>query len=71
MPIKFEQSSALKEGTKRLSLLQKPTSVPLLWEKVYTPWPPELASGKCPQQTAICKSLDLEKEMFAVKPSCP
>jgi len=43
MPIKFEQSSALKEGTKRLSPLQKLMSVPLLWEKVYTPWPQELS----------------------------
>lgn len=45
MPIKFEQSSTLKEGTKRLSPLQKLMSIPLLWEKVYTAWLPELASG--------------------------
>ena len=36
MPIKFEQSRALKEGTKRLSLLQKPASIPLLWESVHS-----------------------------------
>ena len=36
MLIEFEQSRALKEGTKRLSLLQKLTSVPLLWESVHS-----------------------------------
>ena len=43
MPIKFEQSNALKEGTKRLSPMQKLTSVHLLWKKCTLPghrsWP--------------------------------
>ena len=43
MPIKCERSSALKEGTKKLSLLQKLMHVPLLWEKCTFPghqsWP--------------------------------
>lgn len=30
----------------RLSLLQKQMSVLLLWEEVYTPWLPEMASGR-------------------------
>ena len=41
--IKFEQSSTLKEGTKRLSpffRLRCPSPI-----RMYTPWPPELASG--------------------------
>ena len=45
MPIKFEQFSALKEGTKRLSLCSFAEAVHLLRGKC-TPWPPELASGK-------------------------
>ena len=45
MPIKFEQSSALKEGTKRLSPLQKLRSVHLLWESVHS-----LAAGAGLQQ---------------------
>ena len=45
MPIKFEQSSALKEGTKRLSpYVHSPTPCPSPIG-MYTPWPLELASG--------------------------
>ena len=51
MPIKFEQSSALKEGPKRLSpffRLRCPSSIGM-----YTPWPPELASGNVCQYFVI------------------
>ena len=45
MPIKFEQSRALKEGTKRLSpYVHSPTPCPSPIG-MYTPWPPELASS--------------------------
>jgi len=44
MPIKFEQSSALKEGTKRLSPCTYADAIYLLQGKC-TPWPPELDSG--------------------------
>ena len=47
MLIKFEQSSTLKEGTKRLSPYCTFANAMSLSdrEKVYIPWPPELASS--------------------------
>ena len=46
MPIKCEQSSALKEGTKRLPPHVHSPTPSIFFGKVYTPWPPELASGR-------------------------
>ena len=64
MPIKFEQSSALKEGTKRLPLyVHLPTRVPLLSGKMYTPWPPELASGRRSNVNRRKKLIKMKQEI--------
>ena len=61
MPIMFEQSSTMKEGTKRLSPLQKTTSVPLLWGKCTLPgprsWPPALV-----RETPYCTDVLAQNE---------
>ena len=62
MPIKFEQSSTLKEVTKMLSPLQKPTSSPL--GKVYTPWLPELASGILSNNSCSIDHRSLARELL-------
>ena len=52
MPIKFEQSSALKEGPERLSpffRLRYPSPIGM-----YTPWPPELAYGSGSWRGPFC-----------------